>query len=192
MVTRDFQPALGYNTDQNSVGDEFDYGVQTRYEKGRIEARGWGVNTGYFPYLHVGGVLHAYLSPYCSWRWRRGRSLSVGITRARQYDQDSSDLHVSYGWNTRDMYRMGYLFALDGTRAGGDYHYLAIGQGFHPKRNLSVNPGEEYSHLAPPSPGTYHAYQTVLTASYDLTAERCISARFVARDGGVNVFATYR
>jgi hypothetical protein len=55
-----------------------------------------------------------------------------------------------------------------------------------------VNVGAEYSHLAPPSPDAYHAYQTVLTTTYDLTTEKCVSARMIFQDGGINVFATYR
>jgi hypothetical protein len=191
-VTRGFDPALGYNTDQNSIGGESDYGVRTLYEKGVIEARGWGINSGYFPYLHGDGLLHSYLSPFSYWAWRSGYSLSVGITGARYYDQNSSDVHCSIGWNGHDMYHQGGLFALGGVRAGGDYQDYALYQGFHPKQNLTVNVGAEYSHLAPPSPDAYHAYQTVLTTTYDLTTEKCVSARMIFQDGGLNVFATYR
>jgi hypothetical protein len=191
-VTRDFQPALGYNVDQDSAGGEFDYGVQTRYEKGSLESRSWVVNSGYLPYRHGGGVLKSYLVPSYAWGWRSGYYLSVGVSQARYYRQDSSDVHMSLGWKTRDMYRQGGLSVLRGVRAGGDYTELYLSQGFRPRRNLSANLGVEYSHLEPPSPDAYHAYQSVLTATYDLTTEKCVSARLIARDGGFNVFATYR
>jgi len=192
LVTQDFHPALGYFTSQNTNGGYLYWNRSTRYEKGRLQGQGWGISTAYYPYLHGGGVLRTGISPSYQWQWRNGRTLSLQADRMREYNQDSSDLGASLGWNTQDLYRQGYLYALKGVRAGGDYAYLSAQQGFRPKKNLSVGLGAEYSHLAPPSPEAYHAYQTVLTASYDLTPEKCISLRLIARDGGYNAYAAYR
>lgn len=99
------------------------------------------VNSGYLPYRHGGGLLKSYLIPSYAWGWRNGYYLSVGVSQARYYRQDSSDVHMSLGWKTRDMYRQGGLSVLRGVRAGGDYTELYLSQGFRPRRNLSANLG---------------------------------------------------
>ncbi len=108
------------------------------------------------------------------------------------HKQASSDVNFTLGWNWRSLYHRGHIFALRGTQAGGDYTWLSASQSFRPRKHLSVALSGEYARLAPPSPDAYHAYQTVLTTSYDLTPEKCISARLIERDAGVNIFAAYR
>jgi hypothetical protein len=97
-----------------------------------------------------------------------------------------------YSWNRPDIYRRGGAFILKGRRADGAYTYSTLDQGFRPMKDLSVIVNAEYTHLEPPSPDAYHAYQSALTATYDLTTEKCISARVIARDVGISAFAAYR
>ena len=58
--------------------------------------------------------------------------------------------------------------------------------------NVSVTLATEYTHVGPPSPDAAHGYQAVLTMSYDLTDEKCVSARVIRRDAGTTVFLGYR
>ena len=44
----------------------------------------------------------------------------------------------------------------------------------------------------PPSPEAYHRYQGIVTASYDITPEKTVSARAILRDDGVGAYAAYR
>lgn len=81
---------------------------------------------------------------------------------------------------------------LKGVRAGGDYTYYSLGQGFRPQRYLSLRVNAEYTHLEPPSEEAGHNYQTVVTASYDLTTEKSVAARLIARDVGVSLYGVYR
>jgi hypothetical protein len=191
-VSKDFDPKLGYYYDQNSVGGSFNFGEWQYYEKGRLESKSWYVSTDYYPYLEGSGTLLSRVSPSWGWGFRDGRYFNIGVNRARDHSQDSSDVNSYLGWNNRDMYRRGGLSLVKGVRAGGDYRYLSLNQGFRPRRNLSVSLSGEYTHLLPPAEEAGHEYQTVLSASYDLTPEKCISARVIFRDDGTSIFAAYR
>jgi hypothetical protein len=191
-VTADFDPVLGYYTSQNSIGGAFSLGKAQYYEHGAIRDQGWNVGVSHFPRLDGSGMLESSLRPSRFWEWRSGRYVNVGLDLAREYNQDSSDVFTSLGWNQTDMYRNGRVFALRGVRAGGDYSYYSLGQGFRPQRCLSVRVNAEYSHLEPPSEEAGHNYQTVMTASYDLTPEKCLAARAIWRDAGFSAYASYR
>lgn len=201
-VTPEFEPRLGYYYDQNSVGGRFRYGKWTHYEKGAVEWQGWDVNTEYFPRIDknafdedgepLGPVLRTGISPGYNVSFRNGRSIGFGLTRGRERGFDNSEARLNYGWNNSDIYRRGGAFVLRGTRAGGDYSYYTLDQGFRPLKALSVNLHGEYSHLEPPSPDAEHVYQAVVTLAYDLTTEKCISARVITRDAGTTVFLAYR
>jgi hypothetical protein len=192
QLATDYQPALGYFWDQNSTGGIGDLGIDHHNDKGKVEAHGWGVFWQYMPYLHGGGMLHSRISPGYYLKLRRGYVFSADVAPGRDYNDNTSDAGLYFGWNDNDMYRRGGFSIRKGKRAGGDYIDLSIGQGAHPARALSVNANVAYSHLSPPSPDAYHAYQAVLTASYDVTPERTLSARAIAQDGGVTAYAAYR
>ena len=190
-ISPDYQPALGYVVDQNTHGGAFGLNWYDEYEKGALASRSWSAGLTYYPYLDS-GLYSSGLDASYTWEWRTGRLLSVSAGTGTDHKQASSAVNATLGWNWRSLYHRGHLFALRGTQAGGDYTWMSASQGFRPKEHLSVKLSAEYSHLEPPSPDAYHAYQTVLTTSYDLTPEKTISARLIERDAGVNVFAAYR
>jgi hypothetical protein len=191
-VTPNFYPALGYWYDDESLGASFNIGKSYSYVEGALRGRGWSLSSEYYPYVRKSGLLYSHFGGDYSLRWRNGRTLSAGISQGVDYDQESSDLHAYYYWNTRDLYRNGSLGLLRGTRAGGDYTYASLGQGFQVGAHAALRLALEYSRLAPPSPDAYHAYQVVLTGSRDLTPEKSIAARLIARDAGVSLYAVYR
>ncbi len=188
----DFRPALGLWTDQNSVGAQFATGLRTRHATGDLDSTAWSAGVYHYPFLDGSGILFSWLSASHSWEWRNGRSLDLGAGYGQEYRQDSRDLSVGYGWNGKDLYRRGELFVLQGVRADGPYHYYSVSQGFRPGAQLSLRVALEYSGLRDPAPEPYHAYQGVLTASYDLTKERSLAARIIARDTGTIIYAVYR
>jgi len=187
-----FHPDLAYIIGQNSIGGSINLNEWDKFETGRLEYKRWNLGTSYMPFRDGSGMYDSHISYDRHWAFRSGKSFSIGINRAQQYDQDSSDLHGGFGWNNRDIHRRGGLYLVRGVRAGGDYRYLSLNQGFRPRRRLSFQVGAEYMHLLPPSIQAGHQYQTVLTTSYDLTPERCVSARLIARDAGVSGYAAYR
>jgi len=192
VTTPEFDPALGYYTAQNSIGGSVGLGQWNYYETGPLREQGWNVGLSYYPRLEGGGMLESAIRPSRFWNWRNGRTANVGFDLAREYDQNSSDVFTDLGWHQDDNYRNGGILALKGVRAGGDYTYYSLWQGFRPQRYLSVRVNGEYTHLEPPSEEAGHNYQTVLTASYDLTEEKCIAARGIWRDGGFSAYASYR
>jgi hypothetical protein len=191
-ATRDFDPPLGYFYKQNSLGGRFEIGKYDGYEEGALLSQGWNIEAQYYPYLDGSGLLRTRVSPERSWEWRNGRSLEIAFSRGVEYDQDNSDVGIEFGWNNRDLYHEGSVSLLKGVRAGGDYRYVSFSQGSRPLKDLSVNLSAEYSHLLPPAEDAGHEYQAVLTASYDLTDEKCIAARGIWRDAGVSAYASYR
>jgi len=192
LTTRGFDPALGYFYDQDSVGANTFVGRWDQYEKGPLEYQGWNAGLSYYPYLSGDGLLHSGLFTERYWGWRNGWLLGTGFSLGREYDQETSDVGLNVMWNRSDIYRRGRIFGQKGVRAGGDYTYYTFSQGFRPMDAFSVNLNLEYSRLTPPSPDAAHTYQAVLTASYDLTPEKCISARLISRDEGASVYAAYR
>jgi hypothetical protein len=191
-ATPDFNPRLGYYHDQDSFGGHFALGKWQHYETGAVESQGWRVVTEHVPRLEGKGVLRTGISPSYSRSWRNGRSVHIGFTRGQQYGEDSSEARFRYGWNRSDIHRRGGLFIVKGVRAGGDYTYYTLDQGFRPMKDVSVTLATEYTHVGPPSPDAAHEYQAVLTMSYDLTDEKCVSARVIKRDAGTTVFLGYR
>ena len=190
--TPNFRPALGYWWDNDNYGASFDLGKYYRDEQSLLRYRSWSFSASYYPYVHQSGIEYSHLGADYDWSWRNGRFFSCGYEQGREYNQETSDHHASYGWNNRDMYREGDLFVLVGLRSGGDYRYASLSQGFRPWKSVSVRTALEYGSLAPPSPDAYHAYQAVVTTSYDLTTEKSMAVRLIARDAGVTVYAAYR
>jgi hypothetical protein len=191
-ATPGFDPPLGYYPDNNYIGGGFNVGTYRRHEEGPLLGDGGVLNVSYHPRLTGDGILDSAFSPVRFWDWRSGRSAHVGFTLGRREGYDSSDITSHYGWNERDMYRRGSIFALTGTRQGGDYTYYSADQGFRPYDRVSVRVNFEYSHLTEPAEDAGHNYQTVLTASYDITPEKCVAARGIWRDAGFTAYASYR
>jgi hypothetical protein len=192
VVTENFDPSLGYYPAQNNIGGEFLFGRWHRFEQGSLESTGWDIRTQYYPYLIGDGMYESAFSPVRWWDWRNGRSAHLGFTLGRYERYNNSDVHAHYGWNGRDMYRRGSIFALSGNRQGGDYTYYSVEQGFRPRDRLSLSLAAEYSHLTEPAEDAGHSYQSVLTTSYDITPEKCIAARGIWRDAGFTAYASYR
>jgi hypothetical protein len=192
LATRGFNPALGYFYDQNSVGVNGSIGVWDHYEKGRLESKDWRVALNYTPYLHGDGMLRSVLWARHGWRLRSGYGFSVSAGRGLEYDQDNSDGGFRFEWGLNDRRRQGGAFILRGQRAGGPYTYYSLDQSVRPLKDVTIALNLEYSRLEPPSPEAYHRYQGILTASYDVTPERTISARTILRDDGVGAYAAYR
>ena len=192
LATDDFNPSLGYYPDVNNIGGAFTVGRWDRLEGGALESRAWNLQAAHYAYLNGSGVLDATAAATYSWGWRDGRSLDVGLNTGRLHNFDSQDGFAAYGWNNKDLYRRGSIFVTHGNRAGGRYSYLSCGQGFKPAEKLAATVGLEYGTLvgSPEDDGRW--FQGVLTTSYDITPERSLGARLIARADGVTGYAAYR
>ena len=192
LATDDFNPSLGYYPDVNNYGGAFSVGQWDRLEGGALESRAWNLQTAYYSYLDDSGVLDATVSPSYSWGWRDGRSLDVGLTRGRLHNFDGSDAFTAYSWNNKDLYRNGRIFLIAGNRAGGNYSYLSLSQGFRPAAKLSVRLSAEYGSLVGSEEEDGRSFLGVVTTSYDITDERSLGARVICRHDGLTGYAAYR
>jgi len=192
LASDEFSPSLGYYPEVNNLGGSFSFWRWDRLEKGGLEARSWNVDTCYYRFLEGEGIFEARLSPGYVWIWRNGRVLRLSFTRGQQFNYNSSDSNVFVAWNEKDMYRRGNLFLLKGKRAGGEYSYLSLSQGFRAFGKISLRLAGEYGSLVDSPEYSGRGYQAILTSSYDITPERTIAARVIARDAGVSAYAAYR
>ena len=192
LASESFKPTLGYYPDVNNYGASLWLGQWDRLDKGRLESRSWNLGMAYYPFLKDEGVMDATVSPSYTWVWRSGRVLNLGTTRGRQYNFNSSDVNAYYGWNDKDLYRRGHVFALKGQRSGGDYSYAGIDQGFRLRGKLSLRLGAEYSSLTGAGDDSGRSYQAIVTGSYDITPEKTVSTRLICRSGGLSAYTAYR
>jgi hypothetical protein len=193
-ATDDYHPALGYYYDQGTYGGSLNVGKSYHYEKSGLQDRFWYVVGDYYPYLHQEGkgLYQADLGGVYTWMWRTGRFIGIGTGGGEDHGDPIPYINTTLGWNGRDLYRQGSLFALRSGKAGGRYTYFRLQQGLRPWKRVSLSVAAEYGRLTAPSPDAYHAYQAVFTTSYDLTPERSLAARLVARDGGISLYGAYR
>jgi len=191
-VTPDFSPSLGYYPYLNNIGGELNLQQIDFFETGPIEARQWQFNMQYYPYLEGDGIFSSSVSPRYFVRTRSAHLYGLILDYGRYFDYDNSAITAVCAWNDADLYRRGEINVVRGKAAGGDLSYYKLDQGLRPTDRLSVRVGGEYIHLAMPDGSATHQYQTVLTTSYDITAEKTLAARGIWRDAGFSAYAAYR
>ncbi|HIE27230.1 TPA: hypothetical protein EYP66_08085 [Candidatus Poribacteria bacterium] len=77
-----------------------------------------------------------------------------------------------------------------GRKAGGNYVYTNLSQGFDITDDLAFRLNVEYMHLSS-QPNLPH-WQIVFSTNYTITDERGLGARIVARGGNANVNLMFR
>lgn len=192
LASQDFAPALGYFPETNYRGASFGFGWTDKFEGGALEERGWYCSGEYYQYLAGGGLYKTRLSPSYTWSWRNGRQFRLAGTTGQYQGSDNSDLSVRYYWNHNDIYRNGVVQLLRGKRAGGDYSYFTIGQGFKPAERLTIRFDLEYSKLTEPAAEAGSDYLAILTGSYTLSGERSVAARLIGRRAGLSSYFSFR
>lgn len=129
--------------------------------------------------------------------WRTGWSLGADISRGVRDGYDVMSQGLGVGWNRQDIYRQGGLRVAWGERYAEPYRYYRISQGLRLAERARVEISAERSHA--PSwdddgnrlPAAW-SEQLVVTASYDLSEERTVSARLVHLGSTTNAYAAYR
>ncbi|NPV47285.1 MAG: carbohydrate binding family 9 domain-containing protein [Armatimonadetes bacterium] len=118
---------------------------------------------------------------------------SFGLSASRNdrppYKDHTEGMYVS--WNTDDIYRGGNASATIGKRAGGDYRYIEVGQGFRLSERWALRANASWFSLDLPT-GPISNRQLIVTATCELDPENTFSARLVDNTEGSNVYASYR
>ena len=205
------QQGLGGWLSYSSVGSEFraddgyvpDPGVRSfssgvsyerSYDEGSLQEAGYDLNfeTGDSDEGRRRGL------GFSHWReWRSGWTLGCGLSRGERDGFDVANNHLDIGWNHRDMYRSGGMEVSWGERYGDSYRFYGIEQGFRPTDRLSADVRAERVFAADLDddgnvvPAEW-SDQLVLTATYDITTEKTVSARLVRANSATNFYAAYR
>ncbi len=196
-IEPDYFAADGLVPDPDLKGLDYGLGYGDQYDEGRL--RGYFVGSSAYSWrLHDGDRLSRGAEVYgdiwgVGWMWHF--SVSGGSRRHVAGDGTASLYHdrhysVGFGWNQTDMFRRGWIDVGFGKLAGGNsQHIMAkqaikLGGSFH--SDLSV----EYLRLT--GPNADRQRQSVASITYDLSAERSISARVIERNGKMNVSCGFR
>ena len=94
---------------------------------------------------------------------------------------------VWIGWNMRKTGKSAGITYRWGRRAGEDYMLLSPDFAFHPLKPLYVEVLQERLRM-----GANRETQTVVTVTYELTAEKSLSGRWIGRAGKSNLSLAYR
>lgn len=98
---------------------------------------------------------------------------------------------LNYAWHDQHLYRYGGFTLSLGEKAGGRYAYLGLTKNFRPSDYFSARLSlEALDHAAAQEPASEH--QVVAQATYDFRPDKSLSARLVAHNGAINLFAAYR
>jgi hypothetical protein len=193
QIPKEFNPALGYVPEKGIRGVDgwLDYGRETK--KGPL--LNWSTSLSYdYTERMDGGLFNRSLEPGFGLQFRNGMSFDTGYEWRDRPPHHDRVVRLGFGWNTRDIYRSGRVGLRLGRVASGDYRFLSAGQGFKLSDALSLRLSAEHLTLDfdNPAESDEKQNQIVLTGIYDLTHERGIALRAVARDAGFNFYAAYR
>lgn len=129
--------------------------------------------------------------------WRSGWSMWLHLDRGERDGFDVMTNQLSIGWNWQDVYRAGNLGMTWGERYGEAYQYQSLSQAVRLgpcwSARLSVERVDaayldSEGNVVPPE----WFRQLVLSATYDISTDRSVTARLVGSDGTSNAYAAYR
>jgi len=202
---------FGWNADYSATGTEFqaddgyvpETGVRSisaglsynrNYDEGAVKHFDWSARFSNGE-SEEGDRRSAYVGHYRE--WQSGWDMWVGSSTGERDGFDQWDAYAGCGWNNDDMYRGGNLDLTAGERYAYPYRYMSISQAFHPSEKWSGELRWERAYAADlDDDGNVIApeveHQLVLTATYDITDERGVSARLVQSSGDTNFYASYR
>jgi hypothetical protein len=155
-----------------------------RYDTGSVERRGWDFGMSSFddpagPRWEVSGGYDLHRRNATSW--------SCGLGAGERSGFAERSLSFGRDWHNSDFYTRGSLWGIIGERLGGPYRFLRLSQGYRPTRDFSWQIRLEKVSLDTPDPSDQlTGAQALLTATYDLSDEKSISARLVYRKGNAN------
>jgi hypothetical protein len=178
------QVGVGYVPETGIRGGGFSlYGSRIQ-DTGSIEHKGWEADTSTFedpagPRWAVAGGYNVQWRNGTSWQWNLGSGERAGFAeRGFDFDRD---------WHNKDFYTHGSFGGTLGSRLGGPYRFLRLSQGYRPTKSFSWQVRLEQVHLEAERPDdNLRGVQALLTATYDLSDQKSITARAVYRRGNSN------
>jgi hypothetical protein len=178
------QVGVGYVPETGIRGGGFSlYGSRVQ-DTGSVEHKGWEADTSAFddpagPRWALAGGYSVQWRNDTSWQWNLGTGERAGFAeRGLDFTRD---------WHNKDLYTRGSFGGTLGTRLGGPYRFLHLSQGYRPTQSFSWQVRLEQVDLnAERSSDNLRGAQALLTATYDLSDEKSVTARAVYRRGNSN------
>lgn len=190
-IDSDFHPYLGLQMDTGVKSWGLEMSVWDSPQHGAISYKNLSLWLEKVDRLD-GSRFSTSIIPSFALDWRNG-----AYCRLSYRDQNRLAFHdhiyqLSYGWNSKDLYRGGGIACSFGDQADGDYAYVSLSQGLRLTDNLSARIWTEYSKIGDTSPYAGIRRQTIVTAAYDISPERSVVARWIRRQGKSNMYLAFR
>lgn len=192
-IGKEYNTLDGFVPEVDKVGGWANIEYHDEFEKGTIQ--GWNISLNGNRYEHHDGGLFyqgVYISAGTWTKGETGCNLSFSASDRMSRGEKFSDKTCGLGiyWLGSDLYRSGGASLNLGRRAGGDYVYTSLSQGFDITDDWTFRLNVEYMHLS--SQPELPRWQIVFSTNYTITDERGLGARIVARGGNTNVNLMFR
>ena len=192
-IGKEYNSLDGFVPEVDKVGVGAEVGYHDEFEKGLIQ--GWNISLNGNRYEHHGGGLFYRGVSIGAGTWTKGETgckLSFSASDRMSLEKKFSDKTFGLGiyWLGSDLYRNGWVSLSSGRRAGGDYIYTSLSQGFDITDDWTFRLNVEYMHLS--SQPELPNWQIVFSTNYTITDERGLGARIIARGGNTNVNLMFR
>ena len=193
-IGSDFRADDGYVPEIGVRNLSAELSCRRSYDEGPVRQTAWYLDgrTG----QSAEGKRRGELLQYAQF-WRNGYGLWAGAERGIRDGYDVVDNWIGGSWNQRDTYRTGDAICTWGEKYGQPSRYQSLSQAFRlggrwsgqlrAERVYAADLDDEGQVMLPE-----WSRQLVLTATYDVTDEKTVSARLVRRAAGANVYAAYR
>ncbi|MCC7493364.1 MAG: hypothetical protein IT204_13500 [Fimbriimonadaceae bacterium] len=194
LVDPTWDPQIGYVGDRDTRGWSVGVSSSKRSQGRFIQNHSWSLNHG--EYNHAdGSLLQSSYSASGSMRLDFGWSFGLDAFSNQRPPNRDRTLGGTVRWGLETLYEEGGLRLVYGDRGGSDYFYVKLDQGWAPVRDLRLSLQSEYTRRDYKGAGgrdSEHRTQSILTATYELNPYSSVSARFIEREGRLNLFLAYR
>lgn len=188
-----FKAVIGYVPEPDLRGWKIGLSGSKRTQEQFIQSHSWYVNA-LQRGKSDGSLLQTYDNAGGSLRFANGTSCGIGLYTSQRPPNRDRTISANYAWGLETLYEEGHLNFTIGQRGGGDYLYAEVQQGWSPVAWLRFHLKSEYIRrdFFDPTLPREILTQNLLTATAELDPYSSVSARFIERDGDLNLFLAYR
>jgi hypothetical protein len=192
-ISPDYRPRLAFVPERGWRGIDLQTYYFDRPQGGTL--LWWAMRIGgRIRQLYQGGTLDEGVSIGSEWLYRNHMAWGVELNYLRRPPHIDRTLGVLVRWNTLDLYRNGFLYALTGEQNGGRSLYLTLEQKLELAPRLRLGIQLEQLHIDyPDTPDDDRSRQAIITLNYEITPERVLGGRWVVNriESGGEVSTTH-
>ena len=184
----------GFVSEIDKVGGWANIGFHDEFEKGTIQ--GWNINLSGNRYEHHDDSLFYQGLSISAGTWTKGEtgcnlgfSVSDRMDNQKKLNRDRTG-RLGIFWLGSNLYRSGSVSLRLGRRAGGDYVYTNLSQGFDITDDWTFRLNLQHMYLS--SQPELPDWQIVFFSNYTISDERGLGLRIVSRGKNRNVNLMFR